>query len=371
MVEISTKPFATAKAASSPVSCAISQLQVQTESLDPLLDPAWDSLALSHPDAGFFHSSAWAKVLCKTYGHRPAYFQITRSSEPVALVPIMEVNSRLTGRRGVSLPFTDFCNPLLFGISSMKLVMEKLAAIARERGWKHFEVRSGPAPHASATPSATFYGHELDLRHSAETLFAGFASSVRRAIRKAEKSGLNVQVTRTREAVLAFYTLHIQTRRKHGLPPQPSAFFLNIYEEVIARDLGFIVLAKAGECPVAAAMYFRSGKKAVYKFGASAETSQETRSNNLVMWAGIRHLASCGAESLHFGRSSIGNAGLRRFKLGWGTKEETLQYFRFDPRDGIWLIDHDRTSGFHTAIFRRLPLALNRIAGTVIYPHLD
>jgi hypothetical protein len=28
-------------------------------------------------------------------------------------------------------------------------------------------------------------------------------------------------------------------------------------------------------------------------------------------------------------------------------------------------------SGFHRVVFARLPLALNRLAGAVIYPHLD
>ena len=353
------------------MSHATPQTSVHLELLDPLHDPEWDRLALAHPDAGFFHTSAWAKVLARTYGHRPAYLRISRSSELVALVPMMEVRSPVTGRRGVSLPFTDFCGPLLFNEDRANLVMEKLAEMARERNWKHFEVRGGPAPHAPATPSSTFYGHELDLRQPEETLFAGFASSVRRAIRKAEKNDLDVQVTRSREAVLAFYRLHVQTRRKHGLPPQPISFFLNIYEEVIAHDLGFVVLAKAGDRPVAAAMYFRSGKKAVYKFGASDETLLEARGNNLTMWAAIKHLASTGAESLHFGRSSMDNDGLRRFKLGWGTKESTIQYFRFAPSIGTWVTGRDRTTGFHTAVFHRLPLALNRLAGAIIYPHLD
>ncbi len=353
------------------MSHAIPQRSAQVESIDPLHDAEWDRLALSHSDAGFFHSSAWAKVLSKTYGHRPAYLRISQGTELAALVPMMEVRSLLTGRRGVSLPFTDFCAPLLFCEQSANLVMETLTELSRQRKWKHFEVRGGPARHALAMPSSTFYGHELDLRQSEETLFAGFTNSVRRAIRKAEKSDVKVEITRTREAILAFYRLHVQTRRKHGLPPQPISFFLNIYEEVIARDMGFVVLAKSGNRPVAAAMYFQSGKKAVYKFGASDETLLEARGNNLAMWTAIKHLASTGAESLHFGRTSMDNDGLRRFKLGWGTKESPIQYFRFDPTGGTWLTDRDRTTGFHTAVFHRLPLALNRLAGAIIYPHLD
>src|SRR5205823_295553 len=117
------------------------------------------------------------------------------------------------------------------------------------------------------------------------------------------------------------------TRKRHGLPPQPVSFFLNIYEEVIKAGLGFLVMAKSGSRPVAAAVFFHHGKSAVYKFGASDESFQELRGNNLVMWEAIQSLARRGFKTLHFGRTSPANAGLRRFKLAWGTTEETISYY--------------------------------------------
>jgi CelD/BcsL family acetyltransferase involved in cellulose biosynthesis len=344
---------------------------IETEFVNPLSDPGWDRLIVSHPDYTFFHSSAWAKVLHKTYRHEPIYLRCSQRGEPLALVPMMEVRSPLTGRRGVCLPFTDFCGPLIFGQGGSALAMEKLSDLARERKWKYFEIREGKALEVSATPAVAFYGHTLDLRGSAEDLEARLKSSVRRALRKAERSGLSVQVTRTREAVLEFYRLHIQTRRRHGLPPQPVSFFLNIHDEVVKPGLGFVVLARSGSRSVAAAVFLHFGKKAVYKFGASDERVQDLRGNNLIMWEGIRFLAQNGAESLHFGRTSLENDGLRRFKLTWGTQEETLVYLKFDATARAWVGGRDTASGFHNAIFRRSPLALNRLAGAIIYPHLD
>lgn len=78
---------------------------------NPISDPDWDRLAVSHPDASFFHSAAWAEVLSKTYGHEPLYLRCFERDKLVGLVPIMEVRSPLTGRRGVCLPFTDFAVP--------------------------------------------------------------------------------------------------------------------------------------------------------------------------------------------------------------------------------------------------------------------
>jgi len=339
--------------------------------IDPLSGPEWDRLALAHPDSNFFHTAAWAKVLCETYGHKPFYVSFSEGSELVALVPVMEVRSAITGCRGVCLPFSDSCEPLVFGGCESKPIVDGLARLARERSWKYFEVRGGKTLQMVSAPAVAFHGHEIDLRKGSEELFGRFASSVRRAIRKAEKSGLSVQVSQAREAIRAFYRLHVRTRRRHGLPPQPMSFFEKIYDRVIEPGLGFVVLAHSGSRPVAATVFFHFGKKAVYKFGASDEDLRELRGNNLAMWEGIKFLAQRGVETLHLGRTSLENSGLRRFKLSWAAAEEMIEYFRFDPAADEWVTARDNVTGFHTTIFSRLPLPLNRMIGALVYPHLD
>ena len=89
------------------------------------------------------------------------------------------------------------------------------------------------------------------------------------------------------------------------------------------------------------------------------------------MWEAIRFLARSACDSLHFGRTSLADAGLRRFKLGWGTAEEVISYFRWNTASRQWAAGADHLKGAHNMLFARMPLALNRLAGTLIYPHLD
>ncbi len=339
--------------------------------LDPVHDPSWDHVVALHRDADCFHTSAWAKVLHQTYNHQPFYLQFSRGRRLTALTPLMEVRSPFTGRRGVCLPFSDACEPLIFDPEAVGLVRDQLVRFAQERRWKHLEIRGGKSFQLAPSAATKFYGHTLDLRSGAEELTTRFASPVRRAIRKAERSDVSAAVVRNRPAISDFYRLHVQTRRRHGLPPQPASFFLNIYEHIIRPGLGFIVLARRGSRPIAAAIFFRFGKNALYKYGASDKRFQEFRANNLVMWRGIQFLARNAAEKLHFGRTACENDGLRRFKLSWGTEEETIDYFRIDSSGGQCLIAAPHHSGFHKRIFGRLPLAFNRLAGSIIYPHLD
>jgi len=281
----------------------------------------------------------------------------------------MEVRSPFTGRRGVCLPFSDACDPLIFDPEARPLVTDQLVRFARERRWKYLEIRGGRSLQLSASPATKFYEHTLDLCGPAEELITHFDSAVRRAIRKAERNGVDALIVRNRQAVSHFYQLHVQTRRRHGLPPQPASFFVNIHEHIIRPGIGFIVLARYRSRFIAAAVFFRFGKTAFYKYGASDNRFQEFRANNLVMWQGIQFLARQGAERLHFGRTDCENDGLRRFKLSWGTEEETLNYFRVDPSGREYAARHGST--FHKRIFCKLPLAFNRLAGSMIYPHLD
>jgi len=351
---------------------AASDQPLQMRVVDPLRERTWDHLVALHHDADCFHTSAWARVLHQTYNHQPFYLQFSRGRRLAALVPLMEVRSAFTGRRGVCLPFSDACEPLVFDPGAIGLVTDQLVRFARERRWRHLEIRGGKSLRLATRPATKFYGHTLDLRRGAEELIIRFASPVRRAIRKAERRGVSALILRNRQAISDFYQLHVQTRRRHGLPPQPVSFFLNIYKHIVRSGLGFIVLARHGSRSIAAAIFFRFGKNALYKYGASDKRFQEFRANNLVMCQGIQVLAQSGVEKLSFGRTEQENEGLRRFKLSWNAQEETIDYFRVDPSGRQRFAParpHD--SGLHKKVFERLPLIFNRLAGSIIYPHLD
>lgn len=339
--------------------------------LDPLREPAWDHLIALHRDGTCFHTTAWARVLHQTYRHQPFYLQFFHKRRLAALIPLMEIRSPFTGRRGVCLPFSDLCEPLIFEPDVVEFVQARLLTCAQQRRWHHLEIRGGRSLQLTPGAANRFYGHTLELSSDCTEVFGGFASSMRRAIRKADRSEVNVVAVRNRRAVGDFYQLHIQTRRRHGLPPQSASFFRNIYEHIIEPNNGFVVLARRGSRTIAAAIFFHFGKNAIYKYSASDDRFQQFRANNLVMWHGIQFLARIGVEKLHFGRTECENGGLRRFKLSCGTQEQVINYYRVDPAGRQCFTPARRGSGFHRKLFGRLPLMFNRVAGSIVYPHLD
>ncbi len=337
---------------------------------NPLEDPTWDSRLAALPAATFFHSSAWAKVLSSTYGYAPSYFAESKHRSLGSLIPFLEVDSRLTGRRGISLPFTDECEPLALNEDSFRTTFDEALFYARKRKWKYLELRGGRNFLRDASASTSFYGHHLELSGNESSIFEKIDPSVRRSIRKAEQSGLTIEFSKDAKAVDDFYGLLCKTRRRLGVPPQPFSFFREIHRHVLDCDRGWIVLARVGKVAIAGAVFFRFKSSAIFKFGASDDRFQHLSANNLVMWHAIKQSASDGLQSLDFGRTSLPNHGLRRFKLGWGSVERTIDYIRYDIRENRFVTSRDASSGWHSSVFKILPSSLSRLIGMTFYKHI-
>ena len=334
--------------------------------LDPTKIESWDATLAALPGASFFCTQAWAKVLQASYGYTPLYFARMDSGVPVAVLPIMEVSSFLTGNRGVSLPFTDYCEPLVPHEQVFYVLFDEAKQEAKRRGWKYIDLRMTNGILRKEKPSLFFHGHILDLGVGQEQLFRQVTDANRRNIRKAEKCGVEVGLENSLDALREFYTLNCLTRRRHGLPPQPWQFFENVHREIIAKGKGITALARHEGKTVSANVYFHFGEKAMFKFGASDMRYQHLRAGNLVMWKAIRYYAGKGCKSLCFGRTEPENEGLRRFKLGWGTKETEVTYYRFDLASGAYVTEHDSVSPGRRDMLSKLPLPALKMIGSLL-----
>jgi hypothetical protein len=334
------------------------------EPVNPLEHSDWDAVLARRPGFSIFHSAAWTRVLSETYGYKPVWQKVGD-----ALLPLMAVDSWLTGRRGVALPFTDFCPPLCESQKDFGPLFQNAVALGKKNGWKTIDFRGGRQFFNDAPASLSFYGHTLDLTAGEKALFENMDGSARQAVRKAEKDGVTVQVSRSEQAMRDFYRLQCQTRKRHGLPPQPWRFFLNIWRHILSENLGMVALAEQEGEKIAGAVYFFLNGHAIYKYGASDFRWQQLRPNNLVMWEGIKWLARNGAQTLHLGRTSRSNDGLRRFKLNLGAVEEAIEYVKFDLRANRFMVDAEGISGWHNRVFRALPVFLSRCAGQWLYKH--
>src|ERR1043166_4459298 len=82
--------------------------------IDPIHDPRWPTFVTKHPRASVFHTVEWLKALHDTYSYAPVVFTTTPPHNDLQNgIVFCHVRSWLTGQRMVSLPFSDYCEPLV------------------------------------------------------------------------------------------------------------------------------------------------------------------------------------------------------------------------------------------------------------------
>lgn len=285
----------------------------------------WQRFVAGREDANPFHHPAWSSLLADCYGYRPFAVALVGADGIRRGLPLMEVRGLLGNRRWISLPFTDHCSPLAQTDELGALASAIVQASAAENV-AQLEIRS-PLETPALTRRAQAVVHRLPLDRDPEQVFAGFRSSVRRGIRKAEREGVEIrEATSESDVAGAYYDLHLRTRKRQGTPVQPRRFFRLLWRQLLEPGLGYGLLAYVKGQPVAGAIFLDWNGTVIYKYGASNPRYQGLRPNNLLFWHAIRKASEQGRRTMDFGRTDFENEGLRAFKASWGATEEPLVY---------------------------------------------
>lgn len=338
--------------------------------LNPLHIEAWDDLVMRHPEATFFHTQCWAKVLSETYGYQPMYLSVFSDDELRFLLPLMEIKSVITGTRGVSLPFTDYVQPLTASQEDTHWIWKELIQHAKKSGWQYIDLRGDIGGQTPETVFESFYQHDIRLEDDYDQMFSRFSTNHKRNIKKAIREGVEVEIRRDMRSIDQFYYLNSITRKRHGIPSQPYKFFKNIYEYACRENKAVVVTAKKGSDVVAGAIYFLFGNKSIYKYGASSKEDRQLRANNLVMWEAIKWLSNKNYDTLNLGRTKKSNSGLIRFKNGWAADQKTLSYYRYSIKDGVFVTKKNSHPSLGTYFFKTAPVAVSNFMGGVLYRHV-
>ena len=342
--------------------------------LNPLEDPRWPRLIQRHPEASIFHSVGWLEALRRTYGYKPvAYTTTPPGHELTDGIVFCGIKSWLSGCRLVSLPFSDHCQPLVDGPENATQLLNRLKQTQDRERWKYIELRllSADSPFAADRGICGGESYSLqvvDLRPDIDTLFRRFHKScVQRKIQRAEREHLTYEEGRSEALLRKFYSLLILTRRRHGIPPQPLAWFRNIIASL--EDRIIIRVASKGDRPIASIVTITHKDAMVYKYGCS-----DTRFNNLggtalIFWKAIQDAKRNGAVKFDFGRSELTNHGLIGFKENWGAVSLPLNYLRLSTESArrphsLW------TARMARNLFSKMPNSLLTVTGKLLYRHI-
>ncbi len=344
---------------------------------DPLTDPRWEVFVSRHPRASVFHSSAWLNAIHLTYGYSVVGYTTTNGSEPLTNAVIFcRVTSWLTGRRLVSLPFCDHCEPLIDRQEDMAAILSALEEELRVEKWNYLELRSfSPllAPSSLCLTTTQYSFHEIDLTPSLPDIFASFhKDSIQRKVRRAEREGLGYEEGTSDKLLSEFYNLLTTTRRRHHVPPQPKLWFENL--RACFKDAFKIRIARKDGKALAGMITFRHKDTIVYKYGGSDSRYNNLGPMHLLYWKTIQDGKGLGLRFFDLGRTDAGQSGLITFKNRWGAKQRSLTYSRFALQEyPSHLFEQAPSKVGGTAARKVIAFVPNRVLsliGRLLYKHI-
>jgi hypothetical protein len=343
--------------------------------IDPTKDARWAALVERHPEASVFHTPAWLQALRWTYGYEPVVYT---TSPPTAELKnglvFCRVKSWLTGRRLISLPFSDHCEPLCDSTEDLNFILRYLQTTLEHQNWKYLEVRpvswnlSQTRNRNGFLSVPTYLLHILDLCPDLDDLFRSLnKDSVQRRIQRAERAGLVEEIGRSHDLLKKFYDLFVITRRRHRLPPIPYAWFRNLIQ--YQREALEIRLACKDKTPISAILTLHFKDIVYYKYGCADSQFNKFGGTPWLLWRAIAAAKSRGATKFDMGRTEEHNVGLVAFKNHWVPQPQRLVYWTFPDNSSLGSVN-----GWKLKVAKRLfscmPNRLLTLTGKLIYRHI-
>lgn len=298
--------------------------------VDPSEDQLWDVL-VSSKDSDVFNSPPWLRVLGRSYGFDlKSAIVVDEANNPTSGVAYCRVDG-VRGERVSSLPFSDYCDPLIDTADDwerLKPALEHPSLPTTLRVLHNTVVAEDPGLERAGEAA----WHAVDLDRSVEDIWASLDSGARRAIRKAEGSGVKTRESTDIEDLETFFSMHLRVRKyRHRLLAQPYRFFEAIHEEFFTGGSGFLMLSEVDDQMVGGIVFLVWKDRLYYKLNAWESDFSKNRPNDAAMWAGVERGVELGLKRLDLGLSDIDQDGLVRYKRKYATTEKRIQILTTGP----------------------------------------
>lgn len=301
---------------------------MQVLEINPVADARWSQIVTRY-EGSLFYAPPWLNVIACTYDWHPvARIVLDDDGLPLAGFAYFCIDD-FRGERIISLPFSDFADPLVQEPAHWHALIDDLTARQQPIMLRCLH---NPLPCTDDRFEAYRQAkwHRLDLRADLEAVWMQISSSARYDIRKAEKAGVTTEVTRDAAMMRHFFKLHLGVRKyKHQLLPQPYRFFETIHDNFFVQENGALIVALHEEQVVGCALFLEWGDTLFYKFSASDLSELSVRPTDSIIWGGIAYAKSRGLSYLDFGLSDWEHKGLQHFKRKYASDEGTISLLRF------------------------------------------
>jgi serine/alanine adding enzyme len=321
----------------------------------------WEQFVGARGDDAGYHAWDWQRVFEKAFGHRAVYLLARRGDQIAGVLPLVAIKSRLFGNTLTSLPFLNYGGVIASDEEAADALVAAAADKARDYHCSHVELR-----HVSAQfPGLPCKRHKVSMRVPLQTqLWEGLDRKVRNQIRKAEKSGLEVQ-RGGEELVDDFYNVFARNMRDLGTPVYSRRLFVEVLRTFPERSRLHVVRWH-GQA-VAAGFTYRTERMVQLPWASSIREFNPLCPNVLLYWDALQYAQECGAAVFDMGRSTP-NEGTFRFKAQWGAEPVPLhwEYSLLGGSDIPNVSPSNPKFQYAIALWQKLPLELTKRFGPLI-----
>ncbi len=285
----------------------------------------WDEFASQYTDL-IFYQSLWSRVLKEGLGGQPLYFYLKDGGDIVAGLPGVLLNFRIFKVLYASIPYGNvigqksYCPPFLELLEN-ELRRKEIDQVRLTESpfFKPFRLESSFKP---VSAKCTL----LDLRgYDKERIWGGYRSDVRRAIRKAQKAGIQVKKAGSENEVKLFYRLYLSSmERNRAAAKYPLRWFNALYRNLVGQNKADFLFAVKDDQYAAGVVFVYSRSSDHYLHNGSKTSFLENRPNDLIVDYAIRKGVEEGKTTLDFMGSDPEDLSLLRFKEKWGSQSMDL-----------------------------------------------
>jgi FemAB-related protein (PEP-CTERM system-associated) len=319
----------------------------------------WSAAVDGARDGHVAHAPAWREAIGRAYGHQPLYLVGRGGDGRRGALPAFVVRRPLLGAVVSSMPFLDGGGPCGNSPEVADALALALVAEARRLGARAVEVRCARRLPFGAEPAQHKVNLVLSLPSDEAQLWRELDGRVRNQVRKAERSGLTVQIGGA-ELLPAFYPGFAARMRELGSPVHAPRFFAEIFAAF--GGAARLALVRRGTNAIGGLVAIGWGQAVTVPWAACLREHAALCPNMLLYWEALRHACREGFRRFDFGRSTHGS-GTYRFKRQWGAVEEPLFWYTLPLQGAAAATGRGRAAAAFVESWRRLPLPLTSRLG--------
>jgi CelD/BcsL family acetyltransferase involved in cellulose biosynthesis len=287
----------------------------------------------NHPFATLFHSLDWIDFICKETAGRARMYRILRDGHFLGYWPFVQVRKgpfRLLGSplRGW---LTAKMGPLLTEPAPPELI-KALKELCRREKISYFETSGGMLPgevmQSTGFSAMSWETRRLDLTADLEEQWLKLQHNCKKNIKKAIRSGIEIQQIDTNSYDLALYKMVAATFKGKKLAVPFPYRRIQLLKDTIGRGGKLLFLGAFHNGNFVGGHIWGHDQNCAYAFvSANNPEYQDYRVNNLLIWEGIKRFLEMGLTCYDMYGGGQGNKGVDKFKASFGSELQINHHF--------------------------------------------